>query len=291
MELRARESEGRREVPCPARNGCGGWAAPPAARQRSHLPAAPSAPSLLLPAGTGTRAALWWLRHPLGVAVAAVSGQWFLHRRPTFPKMPSPLGSCALRTPRGCRFGKHPGFRGHGRLWWWHPPRCTWTLRSAGTHGTRPVGNGGCCILHAARVQSASCSLPSTDPAGQSWGPWEERNPREFAFMSVIVNNGGKQLISNLFRCVLLKSFVTCVSVLVFPPPCTQLNAGDQRRSGGRVFGCAGGGLWGTIPAASATGATQLGMWDSPRAARQGPRTSAVGAVLSCKSVDYFKCL
>ena len=160
MELRARESEGRREVPCPARNGCGGWAAPPAARQRSHLPAAPSAPSLLLPAGTGTRAALWWLRHPLGVAVAAVSGQWFLHRRPTFPKIPSQelcfedpsrlsvweapglpqtraalvVAPATLHVDAAQRW--HPRYPSRWKRWLLHPPRrsCAVSLALAARH-------------------------------------------------------------------------------------------------------------------------------------------------------------
>lgn len=122
-----------------------------------------------------------------------------------------PSRGCALRTPRSCRFGKHPGYHRHRWLWWWHPPRCKWALHGTDTHSTHPVGNGGCCVPHSAYVQSAFCSLPGAEPMGQGWGPWEERNPREFGSKSDIVNNGGKQLIRNLFHCVILKSFVMCV--------------------------------------------------------------------------------
>lgn len=208
--------------------------------------------------------ALWWLRHLLG---------WLSQRcQASGPQNAFSYRDCALTAPRGCRFGKRPGFCGHGRLWWWHPPSCSWTLRSAGAHSTRPAGNGGCCIPHAACVRSASRSLLAQtlqDRAGVC-GKKEIRGNLVLS-KSDIVNNGGKQLIRNIFHCVLLKSFVTCVSLLVFRPPCTQLNAGDQQRSSCRVFGCAGGGLWGTNPAASATGVTQPGTRDLPRAVRQGP--------------------
>lgn len=63
------------------------------------------------------------------------------------------------------------------------------------------------------------------------------------------MNNGREQLIRNVFHCVILKSFVICVSVLVFSPLCTQLNAGDQQWSGGLVVLVEGCGAEALLPA------------------------------------------
>lgn len=174
--------------------------ASPAARQgATSQPAVSCCGHTLVP-----EPALWWLRHLLG---------WLSQRcQASGSQNAFPSRDCALTAPRGCCFGKRPGFCGHGRLWWWHPPRCTWTLHSAGTH---PVGNGGCCIPRAARVRSASRSLLAQtlrDRAGVC-GKKEIRGSLVLS-KSDIVNNGGKQLIRNVFHCVLLKSFVTCVSLL-----------------------------------------------------------------------------
>lgn len=127
-------------------------------------------------------------------------------------------------------------------------------------------------------------------PCGTELGLWEEKNPRDFGFKSGVVNNGGKQLIRNVFHCVISGISHTCVCA-GFSSSVRAPEGWDQQQSSNRVLGCAGGGLWGAIPAAIATGATQPGTWDSPCAAWQGPHASATGAGLSCKSIGYFKCL
>lgn len=84
---------------------------------------------------------------------------------------------------------------------------------------------------------------------------------KDFSFKSDVVNNGGKQLIRNIFHCVILSICHTCVCA-GFSSSVRAAEGWDQQRSSSRVLGCAGGRLWGAIPAAIATAATQLGTWD-----------------------------
>lgn len=95
------------------------------------------------------------------------------------------------------------------------------------------------------------------------------------------MSSGEKQLLADVFHGVLLKFFVTCMSVPIFPAP---VGAAEHWGPAAEVVGgagCAGRGLWGpipaavsTVPAASGPGVT-AGNTGLPSAAWQPPPSAA----------------
>lgn len=98
-------------------------------------------------------------------------------------------------------------------------------------------GTSGLAHPPPARVHCPA-QTPRTEP-----GSVGRENPRVVGFQSDSMSSGEKQLLADLFHGVLLKFFVTCMSVPIFPAP---VGAAEHWGPAAGVVGgagCAGRGL------------------------------------------------
>lgn len=167
-----------------------------------------------------------------------------------------------------------------------------------------------CMALEATFCRSSGLSHPPPPPAlcpaqtpRTEPGSMGREHPRVVGFQSDSMSSGEKQLLADVFHGVLLKFFVTCMSVPIFPVP---VGAAEHWGPAAEVVGgagCAGRGLWGLIPAAVGPNPCccehcpccqwpRSNSWEHGIAqCSMAAPTISPGAIVPCTSLGYFKCL